>query len=286
MGVGFIAEQAGALGSEAHHFGGDRAVVGRAAVFAARLPGAKGGLPQIAAGRELQERLDARPRQSDREVLGMAALGGDSRRAGAIEIRQALEILLVKQHEPRLFVGEHVLPELGGERREPLADRSQTRLGVRRRARAGAGEIEVIAAEHARLFGRKPELGLFRLQGVDALEQRLVQIGVVAMAGENRRDLALDRLQFFVGRRTREIEEDAGDTIEAAAAALERLDRIGEGGRGRVGGDGVDFAPRLFQRGGEGGAEVGGLDALERRRLERPGPRFEKRVCVGRRAGH
>ena len=78
------------------------------------------------------------------------------------EIRQAVEILLVKQHEPGLFVREHILAELGGERRQPLGDRGQSRLGLRRRARAGAGEIEMIALEHARLFGRKPELVLCR----------------------------------------------------------------------------------------------------------------------------
>ena len=42
------AEELRALGSQAHHFGGDRAIVGQAAAFAARGPGAKGGLAQIA----------------------------------------------------------------------------------------------------------------------------------------------------------------------------------------------------------------------------------------------
>ena len=177
------------------------------------------------------------------------------RAALAIKIRQALKILLVQQHEPRLFVREHILPELSGERRQPLRDRSQSRLGVRRRTSAGADEIEVIATEHAGLFGRKPELVLFRLKRVDPLEQRLVQIGVAAMAGELGRDFALDRLQFFIGRGTRQIEKNGGDPIEAAAAALEHLDRIGEGRRRRIGGDGVDFAPRFFQRGSERGAE-------------------------------
>src|SRR5271157_4676581 len=139
----------------------------------------------------------------------------------------------------------------------------------------------MIAREHARLFGRKPEPVLFRLERVDALEQRLVQIGSVAMAGESRRDLALDRLQFVVGRGAGEIEENAGDPVEAAAGALERLDRVGEGGRRRVNGDGVDLAPRVLQGGVEGWPEMAGLDAVERRRLERPGPGFEKRVRVG-----
>ena len=41
-------------------------------------------------------------------------------------------------------------------------------------------KLEMIALEHARLFGGKPELVLLGLERVDALEQRLVQIGVVA----------------------------------------------------------------------------------------------------------
>ena len=148
-----------------------------AAVFAPRRPGAKGGLAQVAPGRELQERLDARSRQGDRVLAGMAAVGGDARGAGDEKIRQAVEIGLVQQQEPVLFVREHILAELGGERRQPLGDRGQPRLGFGRRARAGAGEIEMIALKHARLFGRKPELVLFGLQRVDAPEQRLVQIG-------------------------------------------------------------------------------------------------------------
>src|SRR5271170_7871539 len=144
----------------------------------------------------------------------------------------------------------------------------------------------MIALEHARLFGGKTEPVLFRLERVDALEQRLVQISLVAMAGENGRDLALDRLQFIIGRGAGQIEEDAADAIEAAAAALERLDRIGEGGRRRVCGDRIHFAPRVFQRSVEGGPEMAWLDADERRRLERPGPGFEKGILIEVRIRH
>ena len=58
-----IAEQPRALGAQCHHLGDDRLVVGRAAAVAARDPGAKDLLAQIAAGGELQERLDARARE-------------------------------------------------------------------------------------------------------------------------------------------------------------------------------------------------------------------------------
>ena len=85
-----------------------------------------------------------------------------------------------------------------GERRQPLVDRRQARLGFRLQPSAGAGEIEMIAVEHARLLRRKPELVLFGLQGVDALKQRLVQIGLAAMAREHRRDVPLDRLELII----------------------------------------------------------------------------------------
>jgi hypothetical protein len=101
-----------------------------------------------------------------------------------------------------------------------LGDRRQSRLGLGRRARAGASEIEMIAVEHARLFGRKPEFVFIGVEGVDALEQRLVQIGLAAVAREHWRDCALDRLQIVVGRRAREIEKNARHFVEAAPAAL------------------------------------------------------------------
>ena len=106
------------------------------------------------------------------------------------------------------------------------------------------------------------------------------------MAREHGRDLALDRLQFVIGRGAREIEEDARHAIEAAPAALQRVDRIGESRRRRVGGDGVDLGAMVFQRGVEGGPKMRRLDAIERRRLERPGPGLEERVLVKVRLGH
>src|SRR5882757_11132435 len=160
MGEGFIAEQARPLGSQLHHFGGDRAIVARAAALTARGPGAKGVLAEVAPGRELQEWFDARATERYREMFRVAALGGDARCARNIKVRQANEVLLVQEHEPALFVRQHVLSELRGKRRQPLGDRGQSRLGLSRGARAGAGEIEMIALEHARLLDRKPELVL------------------------------------------------------------------------------------------------------------------------------
>jgi len=106
------------------------------------------------------------------------------------------------------------------------------------------------------------------------------------MAGEARGNGALDRLQFVVGVSAREIEEDTRHFVEAAPAALQRLDRVGEGRRRRVRGDRVDLRARLSERGVEGRGEMARLDKGERRRLERPGPGLEKRVRFDRRIGH
>ena len=158
MSVSLVAQQPRALGSQTHQFGGDGAIVGRAAVFSSSRPGAERGLAKIAARRELQERLDAGSRQGDRVLAGMAPVGGDARGARDEEIGQTLKVGLVEQHEPVFFIRQHVLTELCPKRRQPLGDCGQSRLGLGLGARAGAGEIEVIAVKHARLFGRKREL--------------------------------------------------------------------------------------------------------------------------------
>ena len=286
MGEAFIAHEPRALGPELHHLGGDGAIVGLAAFLAPRCPGAKGFLAQIAPGRELQERFDARARQGDGVFARMAALDRDARGALRKEIRQAVEIALGEQHQPVFFVRQHILAELGAERRQPLADRGEAVLGFGREACASAGEIEMITLEHTRLFGRKPERVLARLQGVDAPEQGIVQIDVAAMAREDRGDLAFDRLDLVIARGAGEIEEDARHFVARLPAALQRLDGVGEGRRLRIGDDGVDLRPRPGDGGVERGPEMRGFDALERRRLERPGPGFEKRVSIDVRDGH
>jgi hypothetical protein len=225
-------------------------------------------------------REDAGARQRDGIFAGTPAFGGDAGRARDEEVRQAVEVVPVERHQPGLFVRQHVLAKLCGKRRQPFGDCGEARLGLRLEPGAGAGEIEMIAGEHARLFGRKPEAAPFGVQRVDAPEQRVVQIGLVAMARQDRRHLPLDRLQFVIGRRARQIEEDAPHLVEAAPAALQGLDRIGEGRPLRVCSDSVDLLPGLVESGLERRPEVGGFDALERRRLEGLGPGLEKRVRV------
>ena len=102
------------------------------------------------------------------------------------------------------------------------------------------------------------------------------------MTRENRRDFPLDRLQLIIGVGAGQIEENARHFVQAAPAPLERLDRIGESRRRRIGGDRVDLRARLGERRIKRRPEMARLEAIERRRFEWPGPGFEKRVRVCR----
>src|SRR5258708_20183236 len=88
-----IAQQPRALGAQCNHLGDDRLVVGCAAVVAARDPGAKCLLAQVAPGRELEERLDARARGGDDGFAGKTALLGGPTRPPPPEIRKAAPAL-------------------------------------------------------------------------------------------------------------------------------------------------------------------------------------------------
>jgi hypothetical protein len=106
------------------------------------------------------------------------------------------------------------------------------------------------------------------------------------MAREHRRDLPLDRLEFVIGRRAREIEEDFRNAIEAAPAAFQRVNRIGEGRRLWICRDGVDLGAMVIQRDVESGPKMRRVDAVEGRRLERSGPGLQERVLVNVGLGH
>ena len=127
--------------------------------------------------------------------------------------------------------GQNVLAELSAERRQPLADLGEPRLAGLVERRAGAHEDRVIAVEHLALLVVEAERVARLPERIDAREQRCVEIDRIAVAGEQRRDLALHRLQRLVGVGRGEMEEDRGHPVEAEAARLQRDDRIGESRR-------------------------------------------------------
>ena len=117
-----------------------------------------------------------------------------------------------------LLVRQHVLPELGAEARQPLVDGREPVL--RRLVERGAGphETGVVAVEHARLLGVKTERLAPAIELGDAGIERAVEIERVAVAGEQRRDVALDRLDGVAGIGAGQHEEHVGDAVERAPA--------------------------------------------------------------------
>src|ERR1700736_247887 len=98
------------------------------------------------------------------------------------------------------------------------------------------------------------------------------------MPGKSWRDLAFDRLNLVIGVGARQLEENRTDAGKRAAASFERFDRVFEGSRFWIGRDCSALVLRTAKRDREGLPKVAWLQAIERRRLKRPRPRFEKRV--------
>ena len=102
------------------------------------------------------------------------------------------------------------------------------------------------------------------------------------MAGEQRRDLALDRLDRVTGVGAGLHKEDVGDAFEVAPAPFQRLDGVAKAGRRLVGGDGVDLGAVAAERPVEGRPEMLRLDRRQWRQAERAGPVGEQWI-FGRR---
>jgi hypothetical protein len=139
---------------------------------------------------------------------------------------------------------------------------------------------DVVALQHPRLLRRQAELGAAREQRLDPPEQRRVHADLVAVPGQDRREIALQRLQRIVGMGAGQGAEHVPDAVERAAAALQRADRVVEAGLRRLGGDRLDLRGVLGQRPVERRPEVLGPDPRERRHVERLVPGREERVVL------
>jgi hypothetical protein len=282
LGKAFITQELRALGAQPHHFGSDRAIVGRAVMLPAREPCAPRRLAQIAPLRELQERLDAGAQERDDMLAFEPALRGRFRRGAHEKIRQPREIVLALQHEHvGLFIGQHILAEGRAECRQPLVDFGKPLLLVRPEIGAAPHKACVIAFEHARFLLRKIELVAPLEQFADAVEQFFVQHDLVAVPRHDRRDVALDLLERVVGVGGGQIVEDRGDAIELASGQFQRPNDIAEARLVGIAGDRVDLRFVLGDTLIEGRPEMRGLDRVKRRRLEGRGPFLEKWILFG-----
>src|SRR5205807_319979 len=145
-------------------------------------------------------------------LAGKAAVRRSPRRGGDERRGKTGEIVLRRENQHiGFFIGENVLSEFGGERREALGDCGEPHLGFLRQAAAIAHKSDMIALENPRLFGIKLEFAAPRIKHVDALKHRAVQTDSAAMPGKFWRDLAFDRLNLVIGVGARQMEENGTD---------------------------------------------------------------------------
>ena len=212
-----------------------------------------------------QERVHRGARVGDRPLALVAVVGGGLGRGGLQVFRQAAELVGLEVGDPAGLLGLQVLAELGEQGGQPLVDLGDPGLGLGVEGGAGAGEVVPVDPDQPLLLGRQLLGGGVGLQRLDAGEQLGVLHDLVVEGRQLGVHLVLDLL---VLRRRQVGAPDAVDRLrpgQRLAAAFQRLDGVGEGGRRGVVGDGLDLAPvqrhGLFQR----RLEVGHLDQVEPR---------------------
>jgi len=270
--------QARLLEPELQQLGGDRAVVGRAGVLAARGPRPPRRLAQVAPLGEGQERNHQRARQRDHRAVGDATVERSLTRRGADEFGQPGEVGIALQDElERTLVGEQVLAEARHQFGDASHDLGVAALRRGREPRAGANAVEMEALEDAALLGIEPERVAPRVQRIDPREQAGVGANAVLVRGELRHHRPLHLLQRRRRLARRQVPEQRLDAHQVAARAVERGDRVLERRR-RRGGDRLDLGEVPRHRLDERGSELLGSDVGERRQAEGRRPRREERV--------
>jgi hypothetical protein len=264
VGVRLVPEELRALTPQLDDLKDNSLVVVRIAVVAAAHERAKHFLAQIASLRIREERLD---RRTGIEHLVRERL----RKAGAIRGR--------RERDRRLFVREHVLAEGCIQRRQTLVDRGHLLLRVGVEPRAASREFRVLQPHQAFLLRREARfLARFVHRG-DALEELRVLHDLVGERGELRLHLELDFLELGRAQRRAVDAVDGRGAIERLPAALHRGDRILEGGRRGVVGDGVDLREALLHGRLEARLEMLEADLVEGRQAsESTGPGTGERV--------
>ena len=279
LGVGRIAQQPGPLLPQRQDLGDQHPIVVRAGVLPARDPGKIGHAPKIAEGREGQERFDRRPGQSD-HIGFLPPLRRRLPRALAHELRQALQIFLSQGQMPFLLVMHDVLAELGMQRGEPLGYFRHARLLRLAQPSAVAHEAEMPPFKQAQRVRRQAQRLAPAIERVDPGEQAGIERHAHAVLRQFWGEIEVDRLQFRRAEAGDQIAEHVADALQQPAATLQRLDRVGETGGGRIGGDRLDFGDMFGHAALQRLRKMLRADAVERRHAEGGGPGLEKRIAV------
>ena len=299
VGVGVVAEQAGAFGSQADLLQQHRPVV----VALAGAAGDGGGVDAGTGVGRLQvgeHRLHAGQIQRDQPAGVATGLAGVAGEVVLRRLRQARQLGLVGDgHGPFVGVGQKVLAESGRQLRQPGVDLLQARLALVVEIRAGAPEIADDLVQQTAGFvvefghlagpgvraGRCGRRAVVKLRdSLDAAPQPFVQPDPVHVGGQFRRDDGLDGQALVGGVGAGDVEEIRGHPLQQAAGRLQRLEGVGERRLFGIGHDRRDLGIVVDERGAESGDDVLVADRGEVGQPVRQRRRREQRI-VGCRAG-
>ena len=134
------------------------------------------------------------------------------------------------------------MAERGAQRRQPLDNFGEPLFGGTVERGAGPAEADVIALEDALLLRVQSGRIASARQRIDAAEQGGVGVNLVPMARNTRRHFALDVEQRAVAMGADQEVKDIFHPLQRAAASFQRLDGIGEIGRGARAGNFGDLS--------------------------------------------
>ena len=276
FGVVAVAQELGALVAQLHDLGDGRVGVVGVAVVAAideLLPDLLAQGPVVGEG---QEGIDRRSRVQDRPALQVAAARG----AGGgrlVGVGQAPHAGLVGDQRPGVLIGDDLLAEAGEGVGQGGVDPAQ--LGLAGRVQIGARTDEGVAATLGQtlLLGAEARRVGGVGDGLDPLEQLLVEGDLVRSRRQQRRQLGVDRVIGFATDVGCHHAIDIGRAVQRLAGQLQRRHGVGEGRGLGVVGDGGDIGALQFDAFQHGFAQLGRRYLVEgRNAVILPGPGLQQ----------
>ncbi len=202
-------------------------------------------------------------------------------RRGDLAGPQPVEVGDVVDHDGKIVrVGEQVLLEPCGERRELLVEFAELLLVVVAECGSRLGELDVVALDQVRRLVVESEVVELVVQGLDTPVQLWAEPDRVGMGRQQRRDLLLEFVGEVVTIRRALVEEDFGDPGEQLSRLL-KVDEVLEARHVAAAGDVLHLAQLLGHALDERGAEVLIPYLCERRQAEGEGAGGEEGVLVG-----
>ena len=154
-------------------------------------------------------------------------------------------------------------------------------LVLGREVGAAARKLLVGVFQELVLVGVERERVPLRIDGLDPLEERLVEGDVQLVFGHLGGEFLGNLLHLFVGIGFQQVVEDAAYAVQQLAGLLEGFDRIGKGRRLGIGGDRIDIGLRLPDALLEGGEVMLVADLVKGRRAVGERGLGQKRIFHG-----